>query len=342
MCGSLDLHMHLPLIGSPLQTHAPCPCCGESGAQLVSTRDGKTGQPLITVSCSHCGLGRIDPLPTDQELAQWYATQYRQAYKSAVQPALRHVLRAGRNAQLRWQWLCDHIPADHWSGEAQARQSLDIGASSGEFVYLMSSRGWTAQGIEPHGGYAAYAEQTLGVDIRHGTVQESLSKVAQGSMDLITMFHVLEHLPDPLATLRTIGTRLQPHGLLYIEVPNALRLCSPHYMFFRAHTLYFTGQTLRQLLETAGFEVVAHNTDDADNLSVAARYSGQQARPIPKDASHPLVAAQQARRWWPYLVQQLRQGQPIHKWRKRQEEKRTASAYRNGQHLLSTLFGASR
>jgi hypothetical protein len=56
---------------------------------------------LITVSCSDCGLGHIDPLPTDQELAEWYATQYRQAYKSAVQPALRHVLRAGRNAQWR-------------------------------------------------------------------------------------------------------------------------------------------------------------------------------------------------------------------------------------------------
>jgi uncharacterized Zn finger protein len=87
--------------GTPLIAHTACPCCGSQSAQIIADQDGKTGERLITVSCSDCGLGHIDPLPTDQELAEWYATQYRQAHKSAVQPALRHVLRAGRNAQWR-------------------------------------------------------------------------------------------------------------------------------------------------------------------------------------------------------------------------------------------------
>jgi 2-polyprenyl-3-methyl-5-hydroxy-6-metoxy-1,4-benzoquinol methylase len=320
----------------------PCPCCGSSSARVVANRDGKTGETLITISCGHCGLGRIDPLPSEEELANWYASQYRQQYKAAVQPALRHVLRAGRNAQLRWQWLFENTPARGWLNAPNQRHSLDIGASSGESVFLMQSLGLNASGIEPHAGYAAHARETLGLSISNGTLQECLSAHSPGTLDLITMFHVLEHLPDPLGALRAIGTRLRPEGLLYIEVPNALRLCSPHYMFFKAHTLYFTGKTLRLLLQTAGFEVVAHNADDADNLSVAARYRALAPAPVAADTSHPLVAAQQARRWMPYLMQQLREGQPLKKWRKRQEEKRFASHYTNGQRLLQDLFEKRR
>jgi transcription elongation factor Elf1 len=66
--------------GTPLNAYTACPCCGERSAQVIANKDGKTGDALLTVSCNRCGLGRIDPLPSDQELADWYATQYRQAY----------------------------------------------------------------------------------------------------------------------------------------------------------------------------------------------------------------------------------------------------------------------
>lgn len=328
--------------GSPLNAHTACPCCGEKSAQIVASRDGKTGAPLITVSCNHCGLGRIDPLPTDQELADWYATQYRQAYKSAVQPALRHVLRAGRNAQWRWQWLCQNAASLQPGPDTAAKRSLDIGSSSGEFVYLLQTLGFQAKGIEPHAGYASYAREMLGIQVNNNTLQQGLSSEEAGSLDLISMFHVLEHLPEPVPALRTIGQKLKPGGLLYIEVPNATRLCSPHYMFFRAHTLYFTGKTLRNLLETAGFRLVAQSPDDSDNLSVVAEFVNTDRQPLPADSSHPLVSAHLARRWGPYLVQQLRQGQPLRKWRTRQEEKRQAAGYDNGLTLLSDLYAEHR
>lgn len=321
--------------GTPIQAHTACPCCGTQSARIISNRDGKTGETLITVSCDHCGLGRIDPLPTDQELADWYATQYRQAYKSAVQPALRHVLRAGRNAQWRWQWLSHNRPDIH----PASQRSLDIGSSSGEFVYLLQTLGFQAKGIEPHAGYASYARNMLGIQVNNSTLQQGLTSEEAGSLDLISMFHVLEHLPDPVSALRTIGDKLKPEGLLYIEVPNATRLCSPHYMFFRAHTLYFTGKTLRQLLETAGFKLVAQSPDDSDNLSVVAQFVNSENAQLPRDNHHPLVLAQQARRWGPYLVQQLQQGQPLKKWRTRQEEKRSAAGFADGLALLNSLYG---
>ena len=325
--------------GTVLNATTACPNCGERSAQIIANKDGKTSKELITVSCSDCGLGRTDPLPTDQELAEWYATQYRQVYKSAVQPALRHVLRAGRNAQWRWEWLCQNSAGLNPDTNIQAKRSLDIGSSSGEFVYLMHTLGFQAKGIEPHAGYATYARNMLGVDINNGTLQHCLSSEAPSSLDLISMFHVLEHLTNPVSALRTIGEKLKPEGLLYIEVPNALRLCSPHYMFFRAHTLYFTGKTLRNLLETSGYTIVSHNPDNSDNLSVVAQFTNWHSAPAASNASHPLVSAQQARRWIPYLLAQLRDGQPIRKWRKRQEEKHKAAQYDNGLALLNDLYG---
>jgi 2-polyprenyl-3-methyl-5-hydroxy-6-metoxy-1,4-benzoquinol methylase len=329
--------------GTPLNAHTACPCCGERSAQVIANKDGKTGGALLTVSCNGCGLGRIDPLPSDQELADWYATQYRQAYKSAVQPALRHVLRAGRNAQWRWQWLCQNTDARWSNADLTSQRSLDIGSSSGEFVYLLQTLGFQAKGIEPHAGYATYAQSMLGIQVNNNTLQQGLACEDAGSLDLISMFHVLEHLAEPVAALRTMGEKLKPGGLLYIEVPNATRLCSPDYMFFRAHTLYFTGPTLRKLLETAGFKLMAQSPDDSDNLSVVAQFIGADSAGSSAgtgtDASHSLVTAHRARRWLPYLVQQLQDGQPMRKWRTRQEEKRSAAQYANGLALLDDLYG---
>ena len=159
---------HLLTAGAPLLGHTPCPCCGHRAGQVLSLRDGKTAQRLLTVACSQCGLGRIDPLPTEQELADWYTTAYRQQYKGVERPALRHVLRAGRQALERWRWVCAHSDeATHLQANPVAR-TLDIGASSGGFVALMQQLGFTASGIEPHQGYASYARQEMQLAVLSG------------------------------------------------------------------------------------------------------------------------------------------------------------------------------
>ena len=310
----------------------------------------KTAQRLLTVACSQCGLGRIDPLPTEQELADWYTTAYRQQYKGVERPALRHVLRAGRQALERWRWVCAHSDVvAHLQGNPVAR-TLDIGASSGEFVALMQRLGFTASGIEPHQGDASYARQEMQLAVLSGTLRDGLTKIDDASHDLITMFHVLEHLAEPVRALQQIGAKLTAQGVVYIEVPNGTRPGSPHYLFFRALTLYFTGPTLRRMVQAAGLQVVSHSADDAGNLSiVACRQGGAAARRAgaaclcPLTDAHGLWQAQRQRRWLSYLWRQCRDGQPLRKWTQRQEEKRTAAQYPHGAALLADLYqGAMR
>ena len=126
-------------IGDVLNANSACPSCGSWSAHIIADKDGKTNQKLISVSCSQCGLGRIDPLPTDQELADWYANQYRQLYKSSVQPALRHVLRAGRNALMRWQWLSQNSVGLDPAQNKETKRSLDIGSSSVQDSELLNN-----------------------------------------------------------------------------------------------------------------------------------------------------------------------------------------------------------
>lgn len=322
----------VPRADSAQPCASPCPLCNRTEGITIGSRDGKTGRPLRTVECAGCGLGRIDPLPSPEALGAWYRDQYRQTYKGSTQPRLRHVLRAGRQALERWRWIQQHS-----GGMSAGARTLDIGASSGEFVYLMQALGMQAHGIEPHRGYAQYAAQSLGLAVSNATVHEALPTHASADLHLVTMFHVLEHLVDPVPVLCSIARTLAPGGRLLLEVPNATRPCSPHYMFFQAHTLYFSLHSVTQMVGAAGLRVVAHNGPHADNLRVLVEPASsiQRGSLLPNDA---LREAQRQRRWTRYMWQEVATGRPWHRLVRQWEERRSAAGFTDGCLLLNALY----
>jgi 2-polyprenyl-3-methyl-5-hydroxy-6-metoxy-1,4-benzoquinol methylase len=326
-----------------VQAHSACPACGSYHAQVLAERDGKSGEALLTVACADCGLGRIDPLPTPDALAQWYARAYREDYKAASQPRLRHVLRAARVALQRWHWLAAHAHL------AQDARTLDVGASSGEFVYLLRRLGLQARGIEPHHGYALHASQHLGLDVTCGTLQDQAHRFGTASLQLVTLFHVLEHLVQPLQELKRVRGLLAPDGLLYLEVPNTLRMAAPHTLFFRAHALHFTPRTLQAVVRTAGFEVVACTPDELGNVSLLARPAHAVAQALTPSADAPevaatwqpndeLVQAQRQRTWGRYAIRQLLSGAPWAKLGRQWEERQSVRGYGSAQPLLDAVY----
>jgi 2-polyprenyl-3-methyl-5-hydroxy-6-metoxy-1,4-benzoquinol methylase len=330
----LDKPMKNEQVFSPFTAQTPCPCCGALEGILVSTTDGKTGKPLLTLSCDGCGLGRIDPMPTERELERWYETQYREAYKGCEQPRMNYVLRAARNALDRYQWLV-HKQLLREGGASL--KTLDIGSSSGEFVGLMAHKNYDAHGIEPHRGYAEYA-QSMNLSVKNGSLSKTLEGHASRTFDLITMFHVLEHLADPISALKKIGQHLTDGGILYIEVPNATRFSSPKYMFFKAHTLYFTPDSLQNMLRCAGYEIECLSEPGAGNIRLAGTFRGPCRQTGSMTHGHELVGAQERRRWAPYLLHQIRQGEPFKKLAKRYQEKRLASRFSSPVELLTNLY----
>src|SRR5262245_51929118 len=115
----------------------PCNLCGARAVEEVSRRD-REGHYLRTVICRGCGLVWTDPRPTAAEEKSFYAENYRLQYKGAWQPKSKHVYRGGRVSLHRFRRLRKFLsPQD---------AILDVGAGSGELVYLLRGLGFDASG----------------------------------------------------------------------------------------------------------------------------------------------------------------------------------------------------
>lgn len=223
----------------------PCPLCASTNLTCISQKD-RHGAPLKTDLCRSCGHVFTNPQPTKAELDSFYADKYRSSYKGVTTPKPKHVYRAGLRALERLDRL---RPFAH-----QQSRVLDIGSGGGEFVYLMQTAGYDAKGIEPNQGYAAFSKSSYDIDVDVGTVESVLHSNAV--WDVITLHHVLEHLADPVAVLRSLAQRLSDTGVLIIEVPNVeARYHGPHRLFHFAHLHNFSDAGLVYAGALAGLAV---------------------------------------------------------------------------------------
>lgn len=136
---------------------------------------------------------------------------------------------------------------------------LDVGAGLGFHVRAADNRGWGAQGVEVSPWAVSYARQVLGLPVSPMT--PSAIPRPPASADVVLLNHVLEHVPDPSATLRQVHSILAPGGTCIVAVPNwngiLRRLTGRRWAALAPehHLWHFTAKTLKRLLETSGFTV---------------------------------------------------------------------------------------
>lgn len=191
-------------------------------------------------------------------MRRYYAGAYRLEYKGRSTPSLRHIARSGRGALNRYRALAPHLtPGD---------RILDAGAGGGEVVYVLRRFGFQAAGLEPDEHYARHAREELGVPVETGFVQDRAFPPA--SFEVVTMYHALEHVEDPLAILTRLRSWMVDGGVLVIEVPNVEARClAPGHRFHFAHFYNFSRATLEALGRTAGFDPLDTTTSpDGGNL----------------------------------------------------------------------------
>ncbi len=258
---------------------SPCPVCGE-GAAVVASRLDRRRAALITVACEHCGLFRNDPLPTSEELRRFHEADYRESYKGIRTPKVRNVYRSARLAKHRFQQIGRRLPA--------GAQILDVGSGSGEWLAILQKAGHQVSGVEPDPYYGEFARQQYGVNVETSGI---LDLVRPGnSLDVITLFHVLEHLPDPLAALEKFRSWLRPGGLLFIEVPNTnCRHQNPSGRFHPAHVIGFTSESLDWAVRKSGWERIELSLGNHDRNILAVLRKPQPGVNLPAaTAARPL------------------------------------------------------
>ncbi|HRK57436.1 MAG TPA: class I SAM-dependent methyltransferase [Burkholderiaceae bacterium] len=242
-----------------------CRLCAFAEGETWAVRDAKSLDRLVMGLCARCGLVQQLNMPTDEALKIYYAHHYRQDYKKTYEPKLKYVQRAGHAALDRLRFIKTHLKAD------RTLRLLDIGAGGGEFVYLSRKHGFEASGVEPNEGYAQYAQKTYGVDIR----TQMFDELDAACSDVVTLFHVFEHMANPQAVMKKLADVLTDDGVLVIEVPNLLQGdASPHNIFFKAHLFYYCRYTLAAAASRY-FDVL--QIEDAGNLKAIFRKRRQVA-----------------------------------------------------------------
>lgn len=136
---------------------------------------------------------------------------------------------------------------------------LDVGAAGGSFLAVAREKGYQVAGCEPSSWMCGFARERYGLELRPGTLFELDAPPA--SFDLLTLFDVIEHTPDPASVLRRAHDLLAPGGVLGLSYPDygslAARLMGRLWVFLlTVHLFYFTRVSMRRLLASAGFEPV--------------------------------------------------------------------------------------
>ena len=286
----------------PAHRQEACRLCGHNAFALMSQVD-RRGQSLDTVACRNCGLISHREIPSDQQLADYYARQYREDYHGEFTPSAHRVVREWRRGGALVDLLRGHLQAGD--------RVLEVGAGIGCTVKQFELAGFEASGIEPGDGFRGFSQEKLQAAVRPGVWQQLMPDQAH---DLVLLVHVMEHFNDPVKALRRIRQSIRPNGLLYIEVPNfGAPHAAPGRQFHYAHIYNFTATTLKAACRTAGFTIVQRLGDDGDkDLRLLARARGAGRLDVDPDGYRQSVdALQRYNKWtyhlrWNYLASRCR------------------------------------
>lgn len=227
-----------------------CPICHSHHSQTL--HDLTQGQ---LVQCQVCQVVFYTPMPTIDELSLYYdSISYRQGYES-------HEMTGEDFSQARYEELLKRLDQyDDQRLSTSPKKLLDVGCGTGDFLQVASQAGWQVEGVEISAKAAQAAIAKLKRPVRVGEVTNL--DFQNDKYDLITSYHVVEHLLDPVSTLSKLGELLSGEGILFIETPNIGSLGARirgekwSHIIPPEHIVYFNPSSLKFALAQAGFQTV--------------------------------------------------------------------------------------
>lgn len=237
--------------GADASVAAPsCNACGNASSTPLLRKDG-----YELVRCARCGLISVANPPDDEQRSKLYSfdTGYHASLIDDADSVAFHAREAALNLRVLRRF-------------ARKGRLLDIGCSTGLFLCAAREIGWEGQGLEYSPDSSRIAREQHHLDVKMGELRDGT--YPRDSFDVVTMWDVIEHVPDPYATLVQIRAILSDDGQVLLKTPNAdglyprmsLRLASRLGFWGHAeppgHLYQFSVATLSCLAERAGFRVV--------------------------------------------------------------------------------------
>jgi len=229
-----------------------CLICGTKDFKIhLQTEDYfLTKEKFTIVTCPNCGFRFLNPRPISKELGRYYESPQYISHSNSKTGLTNILYQIIRQFTLRKKFtLVNRLVSS-------GKNILDIGCATGEFLNEFQNHGWSSHGIEPNKNAREFARKNYGLDIRP---EEEITDYKNDSFDVITMWHVLEHVAALPERIDEIVRLLKNDGVLLVAVPNSDSFDANYYGKFWAaydvprHLYHFSPVTIKRLFEKHGF-----------------------------------------------------------------------------------------
>jgi SAM-dependent methyltransferase len=239
----------------PNEVLLTCPVCGSPDLHdKLRVQDKSVSQETFTIQqCAGCGFQFTNPRPDAAGIGRYYESEAYVSHNSAAQGLVNRVYKAARYFTVRRK-----VALITKLNGGQPGRLLDYGCGTGHFLAQARRTGWQVAGLEPNPRARQDAAARVGQPIQEAA---ALATLPAGSFDIITLWHVLEHVHALNETLAQLISKLMPGGRLLLAVPNPDSLDAQHYRQDWAaydvprHLYHFVPATMRQLLARHGLRL---------------------------------------------------------------------------------------
>ncbi|WP_438963839.1 class I SAM-dependent methyltransferase [Winogradskyella sp.] len=193
------------------------------------------------------------PAPNEDQLSKYYKSEDYISHTDSKRNLFERVYHIIRSRALKKKLRLIN------SFGNESKQLLDVGCGTGDFLKIALTNGWTVTGIEPN----EQARKIANVKTNQNVFEiNHLDNLKEHSFDVITLWHVLEHLPKLDTHIQLFRKLLKPNGLLIIAVPNYKSYDATHYKEFWAaydvprHLWHFSRKSINKLFQKKNFTLI--------------------------------------------------------------------------------------
>lgn len=231
-----------------------CNLCGEDNAEIAF--EAGTAQPARIVRCKHDGLMYSNPRarPADADLhEQWNAVGALEGVTTDPKHPYRWRLEKEEGQVKDFRATRKVVKELYPNGG----KMVEVGSGLAYLLRSFKDEGWDVLGIDPWRALPAMTMETHGIETIPATLEQAA--LPDASVDVVILLHVIEHVPDPVATLSEINRVLKPGGHLVMETPRydtlMFKLLGKRERSLRCdgHIYFFTFESLKRTYEKAGF-----------------------------------------------------------------------------------------
>ncbi len=230
-----------------------CPVCeDENLLEHYQLKDYFLSQEKFTIQkCSACGFKLTNPRPTKESIVSYYKSEDYISHSNKSKGLFASLYKLARyiNLSSKYSIISKNI---------NIGKALDIGSGTGHFLNYLKNKQWEVQGIEPDKDASNFARENFNLQI---DAESKISEFKDDSFDLITMWHVLEHVHDLNRRLTELEHIIKPEGMIILALPNPESYDANYYVKYWAaydvprHLYHFTKKDVLSLAKKHNFIV---------------------------------------------------------------------------------------